>query len=143
MDHVAIMNKSWKLIDKILLGKKTIESRWYKAKVAPWNRISEGDIVYFKDAGCKISAKAEVIKVLQFNIISDGKTREIIDLYGGEGKICFSSKENAYEWAKGKKYCVLVFLKNPVSVVPFEISKKGFGNACAWMAVGRIEDVKM
>jgi len=39
MDHVAIMNKKWKLIDSIIVGQKTIESRWYKFKRDPWNEI--------------------------------------------------------------------------------------------------------
>jgi len=42
MDHVAIMKRSWGLIPKILSGEKTIESRWYKKRIPPWNRISKG-----------------------------------------------------------------------------------------------------
>ena len=51
MDHVAIMNKSWGLIPKILSGSKTIESRWYKTKRTPWDKIAKGDTVYFKNSG--------------------------------------------------------------------------------------------
>ncbi|MEI7477466.1 MAG: hypothetical protein WCJ81_02865 [bacterium] len=39
MDHVAIMKKSRKLIPKIVSGEKTIESRWYQTKRAPWNTV--------------------------------------------------------------------------------------------------------
>ena len=48
MEHVAIMKKSWGLTEKILTGAKKIESRWYKNKHTPWNRIKSGEIVYFK-----------------------------------------------------------------------------------------------
>lgn len=51
MHHVAIMKPSWKLIPKILSGEKTIESRWYQTRRAPWNGIAAGDVVYFKDSG--------------------------------------------------------------------------------------------
>jgi ASC-1-like (ASCH) protein len=144
MDHVAIMNKSWKLIDKIISHKKTIESRWYKAKVAPWNRINEGDVIYFKDAGERVTAKAQVSRVLQFDNLSNSKIKELIKQYAGEGKICFKGlQDEVFEWVKDKKYCILIFLENPQSIPAFEISKKGFGNACAWMCVGDINKVKI
>lgn len=72
MNHIAIMKKSWELIPKIISGEKTIESRWYKNRIAPWDRISEGDTVYFKDSGEPVSAVATVSKVLQFDNL-DGK----------------------------------------------------------------------
>jgi len=144
MDHVAIMNKSWKLIDKILSGQKTIESRWYMAKFSPWNKINSGDMVYFKDAGEMITAKAKVSRVLQFDNLTDEKIKEIIKEYGGVGKICFaSSTEDVFLWAKGKKFCILIFLENPQKVIQFQVDKTGFGNACAWMCVGDIEKVRM
>jgi ASC-1-like (ASCH) protein len=143
MDHVAIMNKSWKLIDKILSGKKTIESRWYKSRIPPWNKIKAGDVVYFRDAGEQATTKAQVSKVLQFENLNDKKIKEIIHLYGGEGKIGFSNLDSAFSWAKGKRYCILIFLENPEKIKPFKVNKKGFGNACAWMCVGNIERVKI
>ena len=66
MDHVAIMNKKMGLIDKVLDGRKTIESRWYKNRTAPWGKIKKGDTIYFKDSGGPIRARAEVKKVKFF-----------------------------------------------------------------------------
>lgn len=51
MHHIAIMNGPWNLIPKILSGEKTIESRWYRTRRAPWGGIRAGDTVYFKDSG--------------------------------------------------------------------------------------------
>jgi len=48
MNHIAIMRKSWGLAEKILTGEKTIESRWYETRRAPWGKIKKGDIVYLK-----------------------------------------------------------------------------------------------
>jgi ASC-1-like (ASCH) protein len=66
MHHVAIMNKSWKLIPKILSGEKTIESRWYHTKRSPWNIVSQEDTVFFKDSGSNITASAKVARVIQY-----------------------------------------------------------------------------
>lgn len=143
MHHVAIMNRKWKLIDKILSGRKTIESRWYKSRIAPWNKIKKGDVVFFKDAGEAVTAKADVLDVLQFENLNANKISGLIEEYGGDGKICFSDKDSANEWAKGKKYCILVFLQNPTKIKPFSVSKNGFGNACAWMSVEDIDALIM
>ena len=64
MEHIAIMKKSWKLTEKILTGEKKIESRWYKAKYAPWGRIKAGEVVYFKDSGEPVTIKTEVARVV-------------------------------------------------------------------------------
>ncbi|MBI3413268.1 MAG: hypothetical protein HY051_04265, partial [Candidatus Aenigmarchaeota archaeon] len=67
MYHVAIMKKSWGLTEKILDRRKTIESRWYKHRRTPWNKIKKGDTVYFKNSGEPVSIKTRVKKVMQFS----------------------------------------------------------------------------
>ncbi|MCT4575555.1 MAG: hypothetical protein N4A43_04835 [Alphaproteobacteria bacterium] len=149
MHHIAIMNKKWKLIDKILSGEKKIESRWYVNKIAPWGRIDNGDVIYFKDSGCPITAKAEVEKVLYF-------ARENTDLFAniqeynanlilqkyGKG-ICIQEIEGFDKYANSKNYCILIFLKNPKRIEPFNIDKTGFGSACAWLCVENVERIKL
>lgn len=132
MDHLAIMNPKRKLIPKILSWEKTIESRRYMMKVAPRNRIGSGDTIYFKDAWKEVTAKAEVEKVVQFEQYSESQLKEILKRYGGSGAIAFHSPlPEIFERAKSKKYCILIFIKNPRSVEPFSIDKTGYGISCA------------
>ncbi len=141
MEHVAIMKKSWKLTRKILSGEKKIESRWYSQKRAPWDKIKEGGIVYFKDSGDTVSINAEVEKVLQFADLTPEKAKEILKKYGKE--IGIEDIAEAAERYKNKKYCLLIFLKNPQKVKPFWISKKGFGMMSAWISVEAIDNIKI
>ena len=141
MDHVAIMNSKLALIPDIISGKKKIESRWYKAKRAPWGRINPGDTVYFKNSGKEVMARAEVEKVEQYEL-TPAVIKEIIGRYGGEGGINLNNKNPENEFYSSKKYCVLIFLKNPEYVKPFDINKKGFGNANAWITTENIENIK-
>jgi ASC-1-like (ASCH) protein len=141
MHHVAIMNKKWNLIEKIIDGRKKIESRWYKSRIAPWNKIKKGDVVFFKNAGEDVNAKAEVSEVLQFENLTENKISEIIERYGGEAKICFSDKNSAFQWTKNKKYCILIFLEDVQKIEPFKIDKTGFGNACAWITIEDIQRI--
>ncbi len=142
MEHLAIMKKSWGLLPKILNGEKKIESRWYLAKFAPWNKIKANEVIYFKNSGEPVTVKAEVEKVLQFEDYDDKQLKEILEIYGK--RICFNDPlSKVFEWAKKRKYCVLIFLKNPQKIEPFEIKKKGFGNACAWICVDDINKIKL
>lgn len=143
MDHVAIMKKSLKLIPKILNGEKTIESRWSVHKIAPWNRVSRGDVVYFKNCSMPVTAKALVAKVLQYEALGSVKVNEIVEKYGGVGKICLTDPKTLQDFARNKRYCVLIFLKDPATLKPFNINKSGFGNACAWLCVDNIRRVKI
>jgi ASC-1-like (ASCH) protein len=140
MDHVAIMTKSWKLIPKILSGKKTIESRWYKTKRTPWNRIRSGDHVYFKNSGEAITATADVAEVLQFTLDSIDSTRDVTSRYGKE--ICLIDP-NPSSWPSTPKYCILIRLKNAHPIDPFLIDKRGFGNAAAWITIDSIDQIRL
>lgn len=141
MEHMAIMKKSWKLAQKILSGQKKIESRWYKSRRAPWDRIHTGETVYFKDSGEPVTISAKVEKVLQFADLTPEKVKDILEKY--EKEIRIKNTAEAFERYKNKKYCLLIFLKNPRKVEPFRISKKGFGMMCAWISVPKMDDIKI
>lgn len=138
------MKKSWNLIPKILLGEKTIESRWYIHKINPWNNIHPNDTIYFKNGGEPITATAEVDNILQFENYSEQQLKEILQKYGGNPGICFrQDPETTFHSLKQKKYCILIFLKNPQPIAPFQINKTGFGNACAWITIENINTIKI
>jgi hypothetical protein len=81
MDHLAILDKKRKLLPKIISGEKTIESRWYKTRRTPYNKIEVGDIVYFKDSGEPVRVRATVGKVLFFSDLTESKIRDILKDY--------------------------------------------------------------
>jgi len=143
MEHVAIMRKSWKLTEKILTGQKKIESRWYYNKSAPWDKIRAGETIYFKDSGEPVTIKAEVDKVLQFSDMSPEIVKKILGDYGGPDGINITDIPKFYELFKNKRYCILVFLKNPHKIKPFNINKKGFGIMSAWLCIDDIETIKI
>ena len=96
-------------------------------RVAPWNRIQKGDVIRFKDAGKPVTATAQVEKVLQYDHYTPVQLKDILDKYGGAGGIAFHSPlDEVYQWALPKHYCILIFLKNPKKVSPFEIDKTGY-----------------
>ena len=142
MEHIAIMRKSWGLTDKILNGRKKIESRWYSVKYRPWDRIKAGETVYFKDSGEPVRIKTEVSKVMQFADLTPKKVKEILDEYGRDDGIEEEKIPEFFERFKNKNYCLLIFLKNPVEIKPFEIDKTGFGAMSSWITIDDISKIR-
>ena len=136
------MKKSWGLLPKIVSGEKIIESRWYKNKSAPWGKIKKGDTVYFKNSGEPVSVKAEVKNVLEFEELTPRKVKEILNKYGKDDGIVPKELPKFYKLLEDKKYCLLIFLKNPKQIKPFNISKKGFGMMSAWLCVGSVTKIR-
>lgn len=140
MHHVAIMNKAWKLIPKVLSGEKTVESRWYQTRRVPWGAIHAGDTVYFKNSGEPVTAEATVSKVLQYTLKNMVDAQNIVTQFGKQIQIV---NPNLKTWATIPKYCILVFLKNPRPVAkPWRVDKSGFGSATAWLTVKNIDVLK-
>ena len=143
MEHIAIMRKSWGLIPKILKDQKKIESRWYKIKYAPWDKIKKEETVYFKDAGEPVTIKAEVEKVLQYSDLTPAKVKKILFKYGPNDGLGIDEIPGFYELFKEKRYCILIFLKNPRKIKPFDIDKTSFGAMSAWISVDDVDKIKI
>jgi len=138
MQHLAILSKKLDLLNKILMKEKTIESRWYKFKKPPFNAIKENELVYFKESGMPVTAKAIVEKILFFENLNKDKIKEILLEYGKQIGVDISY----FEEIKDKKFCILTFLKEPEKIIPFEINKTGYGNMSAWITMNNIEEIK-
>lgn len=135
------MNSSWKLIPKIISGEKTIESRWYRTRRAPWNSIKKNDRIFFKNSGNAVIAEAIVSRVLQFTFNNVRDVRTVIKKYGKQICLINSRPET---WTVLPRYGIIIFLKNPKHIPePFYIDKTGFGSATAWISVKNIETIKI
>jgi len=142
MDHIAIMKKSWKLLPKILTKEKKIESRWYKLKRSPWNKIKNGEKVYFKNSGEPITVKTEVEKVIQISDLTPRKVKEILEKYGEADGIEKKDILKFFKLFKNKEYCLLIFLKNPQKIEPFNINKSGFGSMNSWISTENLDKIR-
>lgn len=142
MDHVAIMKKSWGLIPKILSGEKTIESRWYRTRRAPWNKVKIGERVYFKNAGEPVTVRATVLKVLQFEDLTPKKVRQIFRKYIHADGIARQEERKFYKRFKNKKLCILIFLRKARKISPFTVDKRGFGAMAAWITVCNVHALR-
>ena|SRR3989338_6631479 len=141
MQHLAILDKKRKSLAKIIAGEKTIESRWYKSKVTPWDKIKKGETVYFKESGEPVSVKAVVSEIFQFYLPTTNIT-QLLKKYGRE--ICFDKKDvsKLVKWCSERRYCILIRLAEVQQIESFDIDKTGFGMMVAWITVENINSIK-
>ena len=112
MHHVAIMKKSWGLLPKILAGEKTIESRWYRNRSAPWHTIAAGDTVYFKNTGEPVTVRANVARVVRLEKLSPMRVKAALHKYGKADGIAARDLNVYYRKFEDKRYALLIFLKD-------------------------------
>lgn len=78
-------------------------------------------------------------KVISFSDLTPKKVKIILNKYADDGGIEKHRIREFFELFKNKRYCLLIFLKNPTEIKPFKINKTGFGTMSAWLA---IEDIR-
>jgi len=116
--HLGVFTEPY--LTYMLEGKKTIESRFSKNKIMPYNQISKDDIVIVKKSSGNIVAYFTIKGVLFFNLnetsIDGIKTKYNKQLCVNE---CFwISKSNS-------NYATLIIINEIVKLKPFHIDKKG------------------
>lgn len=113
--HLAILDRN--SVDEIFSGKKKIEGRFSKIKIAPFLQVAAGDIVLMKLPGEKIVGQFLVDRVVYFDHPTLSEIEEIKKKYG-EGL----SLSQTF-WLEHEKinYVTLMFIK---SVNKFTVEPK-------------------
>lgn len=120
MKHLAIFKGSG--AEKILLGKKTIESRFSSTKIAPFKKVSGGDLVYIKPSGEDIIGQFRVKKVIFFDGLDFQDFEDIRKQYGKGLNV----DEGYWRGKENCKYGTLIFIGNSSRFItsPIKIPKK-------------------
>lgn len=116
--HLGIFTEPY--LSLMLNGKKIIESRFSKNKIAPYNQISKNDIVIVKKSGGDITAYFKIKDVIFFDL-SKTPIKEIKEKYSKE--LCVS--EDFWKQKAQSNYATLIFIDKIIKVKPFPIHKKG------------------
>ena len=143
MKHIAIMNPKWQMLKKVENGEKTIESRWYSRRFAPWGNIEIGDTIYFKGNYKVISLKAEVSEVKQIDNLTPEIVKQILNEYHQQLGIDSVQIEHYYQMFKEKKYCILIYIANPKHIKPFILNRAGLGYMTSWICFRSLKDIKL
>lgn len=118
--HLAIFKGT--AAQDILSGKKTVEARFSKSKIAPYGVISAGDLVYIKPTGGEPIGQFKVKKVIFYDGMEESDLGQIKKIFGDE-----IVQDNVFWQAKkGSKYGTLIFIGecDPFLTSPIRIKKR-------------------
>lgn len=116
--HLGIFTEPY--LTYMLEGKKTIESRFSKNKILPYNEISKNDLVIVKKSSGNVVAYFTIKEVLFFNL-KETSINEIKNKYGKE--LCV--EEGFWNSKKDSNYATLIVIDKIIKLKPFHINKKG------------------
>lgn len=119
MDHLAVMDS--RTIKMIVEGKKQMESRFSKHKIAPFQTIHEGDKVYLKASGGPIKAMFIAGPITHFDELSPLRIQEIKDTHNHK----INANDAFWNLKANSRYGTLIEVRKPLPVSPFRITKLG------------------
>lgn len=129
--HLALMVEPY--LSLILSGKKTIESRFSKKKIIPFNNISKGDIVILKKTGGGLAAVFEAGDIHFIQIESATDLKEIKENYGNA--LCL--EDEFWERKKDAKYVSLINITHMQAISSIVVKK---ANRQSWLTYIRERD---
>lgn len=141
MDHVVYLDAKAKELDKLLGGEKTMIIRGAAGRKLPYGRVHKDDVLYLieNDGSGQVKAKAIVKSV--FNSEKMAKEESIKLVENNQGQLQLTSTQ-LKRWA-GKRYLVLIGIRDIKEVEPFQIDKSNYGNMDDWLPVEDIDQVKI
>jgi hypothetical protein len=116
--HLAIMTGPY--LDRLLDGTKTIESRFSRHRVAPFERVASGDVIFFKRAAGPITAVglAGIVHHIDLSIVP---LQKVADQYGAA-----IAPADASFWADQARarYATLVTMLDVIRTDPLPVQKR-------------------
>jgi hypothetical protein len=109
--HLAILREPY--LSRILMGVKTIESRFLRMRTAPYGRVAVDDRLLLKRSGGPITATARVAKVALYDNLTPARVAALIDQYAAGLYL----DDDVLDRAQRSRYAVLIWLSD---VAPIE-----------------------
>ena len=141
MDHVVYLDARANELDNLLHGKKSMVLRGATGRKLPYGRVQVGDTLYFINNNSEgmIKATAEVFNVINSEKMDKETSISLIKKF--QDKLQLTEKQ-FQRWA-GKRYIVLVEIKNVIEIKPFQFNRDDFKNKMDdWLIFEKIESIK-
>jgi len=139
MDNVVYLDYKAKELDNLKSGKKTMIIRGAMGRKLPYGKVNEGDILFFienKGDGL-VKAKATVSEVLNSEQLTKEDSLKLIE--SNQPKLLLDN--GLMKRFGGKRYLVLISIKDFCEIENFKIDKSEYGNMDDWLPVGNIDNV--
>jgi hypothetical protein len=142
LDHVVYVDAKAKAIDleEIFSGKRTMIIRGAAGRKLPYGRVQVEDSLYLirNNGEGLVRGKCVVENVINTEKMTKDVSTQLVEKF--QSKLHLTEKQFK-RWA-GKRYLVLIAIKDVRKVYPFKIDRSNYGNMDDWFLVGNIEEIK-
>ncbi|OQY02024.1 MAG: hypothetical protein B6I20_07310 [Bacteroidetes bacterium 4572_117] len=140
MDNVVYLDHKAKELENLQDGSKTMIIRGAMGRKLPYGQLNKSDVLYFienKGNGL-VKAKAIVQSVFNSEKLTKEKSIKLVEKH--QDKLLLNS--GLKKRFAGKRYLVLIEIKDFENIEAFKIDRSGYGNMDDWLPVKDIESVK-
>jgi hypothetical protein len=116
--HLAVLNEPY--LSWILSGRKQIESRFSRVRVAPYQRVTLNDILFLKESSGLIKAVAAVAGVEYHGPLAPGEAEALIEKH----KVALALEESFVDQKRNAIYATLITLGSVRVVPPLSVNKR-------------------
>ncbi|HAQ37694.1 MAG TPA: hypothetical protein DCX89_02120 [Saprospirales bacterium] len=141
MDNVVYLDYKAKELDNLKSGQKTMIIRGAMGRKLPYGRVNKSDVLYFienKGDGL-VKGKAVVDNVFNSEKLTKEQSVEIVEQNQEQLQLNTGLKKRF----AGKRYLVLITIKNFEEIEAFNIDRSEYGNMDDWLPVENIDKVKI
>ncbi len=107
--------------------------------IVPYGIVSKNDVLYFINNNSEGLVKLKGVVLNVFNSDKMIQDESVNLVKSNQDKLCLTDKQ--FERWAGKRYIVLIEVKNIEKINPFKIDKRNYSNMDDWLPVTKIEDV--
>ncbi|NLM93770.1 MAG: hypothetical protein GX168_12570 [Bacteroidales bacterium] len=140
MDHVVYLDHKAKELENLKKGIKTMLIRGAMGRKFPYGKVETGEQLYFienKGDGL-IKASATVAAVINAGPLGSEESMALIQAH--QDKLLLNG--GLLKRFGGKRYLVLITIKDFQETENFKIDRSAYGNMDDWLPVGDIEKVR-
>ena len=141
MDNVVYLDFQAKELENLKSGQKTMIIRGAMGRKLPYGRVNASDVLYFienKGDGL-VKGRAVVDSIFNSDKLSKEQSIEIVEQ--NQAKLLLNT--GLKKRFSGKRYLVLITIKDFEEIEPFQIDKSDYGNMDDWLPVENIDKVKI
>ncbi len=141
MDNVVYLDYKAKELDNLRKGLKTMIIRGAMGRKLPYGKVNVNDVLYFienKGDGL-VKAKAVVVDVFNSEQLTKEESLQLIEK--NANKLLLDN--GMMKRFGGKRYLVLITLKDFKEIDHFKIDRSAYGNMDDWLPVENIDKVRV
>lgn len=141
MDHIVYLDFKAKELENIENRKKNMIIRGATGRKLPYGRVHKADVLYFVEnrGDGLVKGKAIVEHVFHSDKLTKEQSIELVEQ--NQDKLLLNT--GLKKRFSGKRYLVLITIKDFESIEPFKIDRSDYGNMDDWLPVENIEKVRI